>query len=123
MTMDVSTPPLTNIHSMTEAINLTVKGSGIPAKVLAARLGIQYEHFMRMLNRDDRSNFPPDLIKALCIECQNNLPARWLSWSLGEVTVAKSVADSLEAIKAALSAEGRTPMYSMRNSRNEDFED
>jgi hypothetical protein len=98
---------LASILTMTDAINLTVRGSGLPPKDLACRLGIGYEHFMRMLNKDDSRNFPPDLLRALCVECKSTLPLDYLAWSLGYCLHEKSMTAILVAIVDAFAAEGK----------------
>ena len=79
----VTLTPLPLITTMTGALDCCWKGSGMPAKVMADRLGIEYRHFMRMFNVDDSRHFPPDLIEMIMRESRNTLPLEWLAARMG----------------------------------------
>lgn len=107
---------LVSIVSMTEALNLCWKGSGLPSSELADRLGIGYSHFMRMMNPNDHMNFPVDLIPRLMTECKSILPLEWLAWQMGYRLHDKSLTQVLVAIREALAKDGASPRFSIRAS-------
>ena len=107
---------LASIRTLTEAIELCWKGSGVPAKEMAERLGIGYSHFQRMLNHNDSLHFPPDLIAALMVESKNMLPLEWLAWRMGYALHEKSMTEVLRAIREALTKDGRWVDFVIQDS-------
>jgi len=104
----VSRVALEGIGSMTEAISLTVKGSGLAPKEVADRLGIEVRHLNRMLNRWDSRHFPPDMLVRLMEECRSLLPLEWLAWKMGYCLHERSLGDILAAIRDAMVTVGAT---------------
>jgi len=108
-------PALESIRTLTEACELCWRGSGIAAKDMAGRLGIEYGHFVRMFRAGDSRHFPPDLIPALMNECKSELPLEWLAFQRGKSLHEKSLTVVLEAIRDALVADGKAPRFSVNN--------
>ena len=102
---------LSDIGSFTEACERCWKGSGLPAKVVADHLGIEYKHFVRMFNRNDPRHFPPDKIEDLMIVCKSVLPLEWLAWRQGYALHSLELTDVLRAIRDVLSEDGRRPLF------------
>lgn len=108
---------LASIGTMTEALELCWMGSGVPAKVMADRLGIDYGHFTRMFREHDRRHFPPDLIVALMRESGSVLPLEWLAAQLGYALHAQSLRSILEAIRDAMVVSGKdAPRFTIKES-------
>jgi hypothetical protein len=109
----VTLTPLPLITTMTGALDCCWKGSGMPAKVMADRLGIEYRHFMRMFNVDDSRHFPPDLIEMIMRESRNTLPLEWLAARMGYRIHEQSLGDVLVAIRNALQLTGQSPRFAI----------
>lgn len=109
---------LESIKTLTEAMEHCWKGSGIPAKVLADRFGIDYSAWVRMFSAHDPRNFPPDFLPRLMQECQSTLPLEWLALQMGYRIHAQSLEEVLLAIRDALVKEGQNPrfMFGLRPS-------
>lgn len=105
--------PLTSITTLTGALDCCWKGSGLPAKVMADRLEIEYRHFMRMFNVDDSRHFPPDLIEKIMRESKNTLPLEWLAWRMGYRIHEQSLGDVLRAIRDLLQPHGQAPRFAI----------
>lgn len=106
---------IASIVTMTEALDLCRKGSGIPAKVMAGRLGIGYDAFVRMFNADDPRHFPPDLIPALMRECKSRLPLEWLALQVDMVVHDKEIIVILDAIRTALADPGKEVRFCFKS--------
>lgn len=104
---------LESIASLTEAIGLTVKGSGFCLKTMAARLGVEPKHLNRMLNVYDSRHFPPDLIVTLMVESKSVLPLEWLAWKMGYRLHDQSLTAILETIRDAMVAVGQEPKFAV----------
>lgn len=98
---------IASIVTMTEALDLCWKGSGVCAKDMAGRLGINYEVWGRMFNPNDSRHFPPDLIPALMRESKSRLPLEWLALQVNMVVHDKEIVVILDAIRAALVEPGK----------------
>jgi hypothetical protein len=96
-----------SITTLTEALDLCWKGSGVCAKDMAARLGIDYCAFVRMFNPSDPRHFPPDLIPALMRESKSRLPLEWLAMQMNMAVHDKEIIAILGAIRSALSDPGK----------------
>jgi hypothetical protein len=114
---ETSGTKLETIGSLTEAVALTIDGSGICRKAMADRLGIESRHLNRMLNGCDNRHFPPDLLRVVMAECKSTLPLEWLAWSMGYAIHSHSVADSLAAIRAAMVQLGVDPKFVILENR------
>ena len=107
---------LESIGSLTEAVALTIDGSGIARKVMADRLGVELRHFNRMRNGEDSRHFPRDLIEAVMEECGSVLPLEWLAWRRGYALHEKSLGSVLTAIRDALLADGKEAKFSIHEN-------
>lgn len=107
---------LASITTMTQALELAWKGSGIPAKEMADRLGIDCGHFTRMFREHDSRHFPPDLIAALMQECKSVLPLEWMAWRMGYALHEQSMGGILASIRDALLAEGKLVRFVIHGS-------
>lgn len=107
---------LAGIATLTEALEMCWKGSGIPAKEMAGRLGLGYGHFMRMFHQHDQLHFPPELIVPLMIECKSVLPLEWLAYQMGYSLHEKTMSDVLRAIRDALQRNGQWVDFLVRDS-------
>lgn len=112
----VDSVALAAIVTMTEALDLCWKGSGVCAKDMAARLGIDYCAFVRMFNSADPRHFPPDLIPALMRESKSHLPLEWLASQVNMVVHDKEIIAILDAIRSALADPGREVRFCFNNS-------
>lgn len=95
------------IMTMTEALDLCWKGSGICAKDMATRLGLEYWSFVRSLNPSDPRQFPNDLIPALMRESKSRLPLEWLATQMNMSVHDKEMIAILDAIRVALADPGK----------------
>lgn len=98
---------IASIKTMSEALYLCWMSSGICAKEMAARLGLEYWSFVRSMNPDDPRQFPNDLIPALMRESKSRLPLEWLAWQVNMVIHDKEIVVILDAIRAALVEPGK----------------
>ena len=103
------------IGSLTEACERCWKGSGLPAKVVAAELGIDYKHWTRMFNRNDSRHFPPDKIIALMVLCKSVLPLEWQAWKMGYALHDQELTVVLRALHELIAANG-TPKFRICDS-------
>ncbi len=99
--------------ALTVVLDQCWKASGLPAKVVADRLGIDYSHFMRMMNPYDSRAFPPDLIGELMRVCGNVLPLEWLAGQMGYALHEKSLGDVLVEIRDAMVKEGKPVKFAI----------
>lgn len=106
---------LASISTLTEALEHCWKGSGLPAKIVADRLGIEYGHFVRMFRTHDPRHFPPDLVPSLMVECASLLPLEWLAWRMNYNIHEKSLGAVLEAIRDAMVFDGRPVRFSINH--------
>lgn len=104
-----------SIVTMTEALDLCWKGSGVCAKDMAARLGIDYCAFVRMFNPSDPRHFPPDLIPALMRESKSRLPLEWLALQVNMVVHDKEIVVILDAIRSALVDPGKEVRFCFKS--------
>jgi hypothetical protein len=106
---------LGSIATFTEALHHCWLGSGVCAKDMAGRLGIDYNQFVRMFSGSDSRNFPPDLIPALMRESKSVLPLEWLAWQMGFQLYTKDMLNVLDAIRTALEKDGRSARFSRKS--------
>lgn len=107
---------LASIETFNDALFLCWKSSGVPAKEMAVRLGLGYNHFMRMFQENDRLHFPPEKIEALMRESKSLLPLEWLAWRMGYALHEKSMTDVLRAIRDAMNRDGRSVDFHVHQS-------
>lgn len=100
---------LAAIRTLTGACFLAWKGSGVPAKEMAARLGVEYGHFVRMFREHDSRHFPPDKIVPLMRECGSLLPLEWMAHQMGYCLHEASLTAILETIRDAMVKIGGEP--------------
>ncbi len=108
---DIKEVALEDIGSLTEAIALTVKASGMSPEEVSGLLNLEIGHFRRMLNKHDARYFPPDLLVPLMQVCKSLLPLEWLAYQMGYALHDLTLRDVLVAIKDALMKDGKTPKF------------
>lgn len=110
---------LSGIETLTEACERCWRATGLPAKRVAAELGIDHKHWTRMFNPFDARNFPPDKIVPLMEFCKNTIPLEWLAFRMGYALHDKSLTAVLVAIRDALEKDGRAPVFRLCGCRVE----
>lgn len=101
---------LAEIKDINDALVRCCGMSGLDDKEIAAKLGIGYGHFTRMLNPNDSLHFPPEKIVPLMIVCGNMLPLEWLAWQMGYALHDMTLTAVLAAIRDAL-VDGKEPRF------------
>lgn len=100
-----------SIETMTQALARCVEASEYEPKQVAAMLDIEVGHLGRALRENDSRNLPQDKIVELMRVCGNVIPLEWLAAQMGYALHEESLRSILEAIRDAMTKDGKDVKY------------
>jgi len=86
------------VPNLTAAVEMSMRMARLEKKEAAFLLGLEPGHFARMLNPNDNSHFPPDLLDVAMDKFHNEFILEWQAWKRGKVIYTKSQLEVIQAI-------------------------